>query len=134
MRAVDPRRTRKALQRVRRLEASAAQGTLSEWEKTFLGEVGARLEEYGSAFADYAKGAPDEALSRLQGAKLREISSKAHKDGKTPDGASSDAPNDINGEAYPGVSTRKPQGLSRRTPLRTKRKPRITPAAEDEEN
>ncbi len=82
MRAVDPRRTRKALRRVRRLAASAEEASLSDWEKTFLGEVGARLEEYGSAFADYAKGAPDEALSRLQGAKLREISSKARKDGK----------------------------------------------------
>ncbi len=117
VRAVDPRRTRKALRRVRQLEISAAAGTLSEWEKTFLEEVGARLEEYGSAFADYAKGAPDEALSRLQGAKLREISSKTRKDGKAVEenlAPAADAPPD----------KRKPQGFARRTPMRAKRPPR----------
>ncbi len=118
VRAVDPRRTRKALRRVRQLEISAAAGTLSEWEKTFLGEVGARLDEYGSAFADYAKGAPDEALSRLQGAKLREISSKARKEAKPTEPAPTD-PNEAT-----SLPPRKPQGLSRRTPLRAKRPPR----------
>lgn len=115
-RAVDPRMTRKALRRVRRLEISAAAGTLSAWEKTFLEEVGARLEEYGSAFADYAKGAPDEALSRLQGAKLQEISSKARKDAKQQEGA----PPQGLGSASPPPK-RAPQGLARRTPFRVKR-------------
>lgn len=113
VRAVDPRRTRKALRRVRRLAASAEEASLSDWEKTFLGEVGARLEEFGSAFADYAKGAPDEALSRLQGAKLREIAGKARKDGKMGK----------KGKAHKaeGDEARKASGLARRAPLRAKR-------------
>jgi len=37
----------------------------------------ARLDKYGSAFADLGKGAPDEALSRLQAQKLKEIEKKA---------------------------------------------------------
>lgn len=120
VRAVDPRRTRKALRRVRQLEISAAAGTLSDWEKTFLQEVGARLEEYGSAFADYAKGAPDEALSRLQGAKLREISSKTRKDDKAAEENLAPA-----ADAPPApTQPRKPNGFARRTPMRAKRPPR----------
>lgn len=122
MRAVDPRRTRKALRRVRRLAASAEEASLSDWEKTFLGEVGARLEEYGSAFADYAKGAPDEALSRLQGAKLREISSKARKDGKIA--KESRAGTEGQAAQAEQADPRKAHGLHRRTPLRAKRPPR----------
>lgn len=135
VRAVDPRRTRKALQRVRRLENRAAAGTLSPWEKTFLEEVGARLEEYGSAFADYAKGAPDEALSRLQGAKLQEISSKARKETRLGKPARTPAPNTPEDGAPPheGPSRDgpKPRGLNRRAPLRAKR-PRS--AADEEAN
>ncbi len=49
----------------------------SEWEKEFLGEVETRLEKYGSAFHNLAKGRPEEALSNLQSVKLREIAAKA---------------------------------------------------------
>jgi hypothetical protein len=80
-REVDPRRTRKALRQVNRLreaaQADASRPGYSDWEESFLSEVGQRLETYGSAFADYAKGAPDEALSRLQQQKLKEIAKKA---------------------------------------------------------
>ncbi|MEL6830427.1 MAG: hypothetical protein AAFO63_09860, partial [Pseudomonadota bacterium] len=50
---------------------------LSEWEQAFLEEVEARIETYGSAFADLDKGPKDEALSMRQAGKLREISKKA---------------------------------------------------------
>lgn len=83
-RDVDPKRTRKALRQVRKLAAlqeAAREGSppadYSGWEKEFLSEVEARLDKYGSAFADLGKGAPDEALSRLQAQKLTEIEKKA---------------------------------------------------------
>jgi hypothetical protein len=49
----------------------------SHWEKEFLHEVGERLERFGSAFHNLAKGQAEEALSRLQAYKLREIAAKA---------------------------------------------------------
>ncbi len=87
MRAVDPRRTRKALRAVAKLaalqdpdpetgEVEAAQA-YSGWEQDFLGEVGKRLETYGSAFNDLSKGRSEEALSALQHQKLKEIEAKA---------------------------------------------------------
>lgn len=83
-RDVDPKRTRKALRQVRKLaslQEAATDGApppdYSGWEKEFLSEVEARLDKYGSAFADLGKGAPDEALSRLQAQKLKEIEKKA---------------------------------------------------------
>jgi hypothetical protein len=119
-RDVDPKRTRKALRIVRKLAAQAApapsdgesadasDGAASEayssWEKTFLDEVGARLEKYGSAFADPSKGRPDEALSNLQAAKLREIAAKAS--GKVKGGGLGDKPRR-------GLTTRKPLGARR---------------------
>lgn len=112
-RDVDPKRTRKALRIVRKLAArvdappgeppangAESGASYSDWEKTFLDEVGARLEKYGSAFADPTKGRPDEALSSLQAMKLREIAAKA------------------SGDARPrkGLVTRKP--LKARRPMR----------------
>lgn len=93
-REVDPKRTRKALRIIRKLAAKGAAGETvdpetgevkagdgsvdySQWESEFLGEVGQRLEKYGSAFHDLSKGRKDEALSTLQTAKLREIAAKA---------------------------------------------------------
>lgn len=77
-RAVDPKRTKKALRVVRKLAALEPPAEdYSGWEKEFLAEVEGRLEKYGSAFANMAKGRPDEALSTLQAQKLREIAAKA---------------------------------------------------------
>lgn len=79
-REIDPKLTRKALRRLRAARDRAQAGTgpaLSEWESEFLTSLEARLETYGSAFADPAKGAPDAALSVLQGAKMREIDRKS---------------------------------------------------------
>lgn len=98
VRSVDPRRTRKALRAIARLQqtgqpaGAAADGAadpvpdtaFSDWETGFLSELGQRLETYGSAFADPSKGSPEDALSRLQQAKLRELTAKAR--GKAPKG------------------------------------------------
>jgi hypothetical protein len=93
-REVDPKRTRKALRLVRKLAAQGdakevidpetgelkpGEGAVdySQWESEFLTEVDQRLEKYGSAFHNLAKGRADEALSNLQTAKLKEIAAKA---------------------------------------------------------
>lgn len=93
-RKVDPKRTRKALRIVRKLaargaaredvdpetgEVKKAQAGVdySTWENAFLGEVGQRLEKYGSAFRNLSKGRAEDALSLLQTQKLKEIAAKA---------------------------------------------------------
>lgn len=112
-RAVDPKRTRKAQALVRKLKAKAAPteecvdpetGEIiavagvdySAWEKDFLGEVDQRLDKYGSAFANYSKGRPDDALSVLQAVKLKEIAAKAR------------------GMKRKGLTTKKPMGWKKR--------------------
>jgi hypothetical protein len=66
----------RALDRARR--AAAATGAdLSAWEGEFLGSVADRVQTYGRAFADPAKGEPGESLSALQQVKLKEITRKA---------------------------------------------------------
>ncbi len=114
-REVDPKRTRKALALVRKLADAGARaetvdpetGELkpvgdtvdySGWEKDFLGEVGTRLEKYGSAFHNLSKGRKDEALSMLQTVKLKEIAAKAR------------------GKKRKGLTTKRPLGWKRRTP------------------
>lgn len=83
-RDVDKRKTRKALKKLRDTVARAeAEGIeLSDWELTFIEEVEARLEEYGSAFADPSKGDLDEALSMAQGRIMKELDKKSR--GKAP--------------------------------------------------
>lgn len=94
-REVDPKRTRKALKRVRRLAALQTEAETppdySGWEQEFLTEVESRLDKFGSAFADLGKGRPEEALSVLQAQKLREIEQKARgkDDGDKPRARSS---------------------------------------------
>jgi len=84
-RDIDDRKKRKALRKLRKAQALAEQGLgppLSDWERTFLEEVEARIETYGAAFGDPDKGALDEPLSALQQVKLKEIDKKAR--GKRP--------------------------------------------------
>ncbi len=83
-REFDERKKRAALRKLRRAAELAARGLgppLSDWETAFLAEVEARIERYGSAFADPSKGGRGEALSGLQQQKLKEIDRKAR--GKT---------------------------------------------------
>lgn len=70
-----------ALKRARR-SAEKAGVSLSEWEGEFLGSVEERVKTHGRAFGDPEKGAPGQALSSLQGRKLKEITAKAK--GATP--------------------------------------------------
>jgi hypothetical protein len=113
-RAVDPKRTRKAQALVRKLKAKAApaedvvdpetgeiktpEGAVdySAWENEFLGEVDSRLEKYGSAFHNLAKGRAEDALSVLQTIKLKEIAAKAR------------------GKPRKGLTTKKPMGWKKR--------------------
>ncbi len=111
-REVDPKRTRKALRVIRKLaeqgaarevidphtgEVTPVEGAVdySAWEAEFLGEVETRLEKYGSAFHNLAKGRAEEALSHLQAQKLKEIADKAR------------------GKPRRGLSTKKPLGAKR---------------------
>ena len=72
-----------ALRRARR-KAERAGVDLSEWEGEFLGSVETRILTFGRAFGDPEKGAPGQALSALQGRKLKEITAKAK--GEAPKG------------------------------------------------
>jgi hypothetical protein len=65
-----------ALRKARRA-ADRAGVKLSDWEGDFLGSVEDRVKTYGRAFGDPEKGAPGQALSVLQTAKLKEIAAKA---------------------------------------------------------
>ncbi len=66
----------KALKRARKA-AEASGVPLSDWEGEFLGSVEGRVTTFGRAFGDPDKGAAGEALSILQGVKLKEITAKA---------------------------------------------------------
>lgn len=65
-----------ALKRARRA-AQLAGVALSDWEGEFLGSVEERVKTYGRAFGDPEKGASGQALSAMQGRKLKEITAKA---------------------------------------------------------
>jgi hypothetical protein len=66
-----------ALKRARRA-ADKAGITLSDWEGEFLDSVGERVQTHGRAFGDPELGAPGQALSAMQGRKLKEIARKAN--------------------------------------------------------
>ena len=112
-REVDPKATRKARRIVKKLAEKAARAEAvdpetgevkpaeagvdySPWENEFLSEVDQRLEKYGSAFADLGKGRKEDALSRLQTVKLKEIAAKAR------------------GKPRKGLTTKKPLGWKQR--------------------
>ncbi len=65
-----------ALRRARR-SAEKAGVSLSEWEGEFLESVSERVKTHGRAFGDPELGAPGQALSAMQGRKLKEIAAKA---------------------------------------------------------
>ena len=71
---------RSALNALRRARRSAEKAgvSLSEWEGEFLDSVSDRVKTHGRAFADPEKGAPGQALSAMQGRKLKEIARKAN--------------------------------------------------------
>lgn len=65
-----------ALRRARRTAVKAGV-SLSEWEGEFLDSVSERVKTHGRAFGDPELGAPGQALSAMQGRKLKEIAAKA---------------------------------------------------------
>ncbi|AQR61141.1 hypothetical protein BZG35_05330 [Brevundimonas sp. LM2] len=71
---------RKALNALKRAKRAADKAgiALSEWEGEFIEGVTDRIKTYGRAFGDPEKGAPGQALSSMQGRKLKEITSKAN--------------------------------------------------------
>ena len=71
------RKALNALKRARRA-ADKAGITLSDWEGEFIDGVSDRIKTYGRAFGDPEKGAPGQALSAMQGRKLKEITAKAN--------------------------------------------------------
>lgn len=75
-RAAARRAALNALKRARRA-ADRAGVPLSDWEGEFLESVSERVRTHGRAFGDPEKGAPGQALSALQGRKLKEIARKA---------------------------------------------------------
>ena len=98
-REVDKRKTGKALRRLKRAaeRVAAVEGGpgLTDWEKDFVAGVTERLETYGSAFRDPAKGALDEALSQRQTQIVRALDKKGRpkiKASGKPDGAAGDRP------------------------------------------
>ena len=96
-REIDERKKRRILRKLRRAAARAEAGDgpgLSDWEQCFLEELEDRIDTYGSAFADPAKGDRSAPLSNLQDAKLKEIERKARGKGqgrRIPAGEPSDA-------------------------------------------
>lgn len=74
-------KTARALRKLKRLADSVEQGEakLSDWEKEFVTGVTGRLEKYGSAFRDPAKGRLEEALSQRQSQITRVLDKKARK-------------------------------------------------------
>jgi hypothetical protein len=136
-REVDPRRTRKALRAVRKIaaldkpdpetgEIKSAE-SYSAWEKEFLGEVEQRLDKFGSAFHDLSKGRADEALSMLQGAKLKEIAAKAKGARKNKYGEDKDA-----AKAAKAKENGARGGFTTRKPLRAKRPMREASAPDED--
>ncbi|NBW11431.1 MAG: hypothetical protein EBR82_25700 [Caulobacteraceae bacterium] len=71
---------RKALNALKRAKRAADKAgiPLSDWEGEFIEGVSDRIRTYGRAFGDPEKGAPGQALSAMQGRKLKEITAKAN--------------------------------------------------------
>ena len=71
------------MKRARR-SAEQAGVSLSEWEGEFLDSVSERVKTHGRAFGDPELGAPGQALSAMQGRKLKEITKKAKGEASKP--------------------------------------------------
>lgn len=131
-REVDRRKTGKALRRLKRaaeraaeLAAAGSGPGLTDWEKDFVAGVSERLETYGSAFRDPAKGALDEALSQRQTQVVRALDKKGRPRTKSSDVSlekvdNSDKAGKILKVAVTG-ETRPRSSFKRKAPKRTTR-------------
>ena len=75
---------RKAINALKRAKRAADRAgiALSDWEGEFIDSVSERVKTHGRAFGDPELGSPGQALSAMQGRKLKEIEAKAR--GETP--------------------------------------------------
>ena len=72
------RSARNAKRKIERLKSKLeSSGNLTDWEEEFSESVGVRLETYGSAFQDRAKGRPGDALSFAQKRVVAALNKKA---------------------------------------------------------
>lgn len=96
------RRSRSALRKLQKAKADLEKlGEITEWEEEFAGSVEERLEKFGSAFVDPMKGAPSDALSRLQKQVLSQMRKKARDKGRqSPDSDNKDADSKGGGNKY----------------------------------
>lgn len=135
-RTVDPRKTSKALRKLRRAAAKATDEGgpgLTNWEQEFVEGVTGRLETYGSAFRDPGKGNLEDALSQRQAQIVRVIDKKARKrkaaaqpgEKKPPAGEAESRQLDRGADDKPRST------FKRRSPMRTKAKPGRGPRVRD---
>lgn len=77
---------RKAINALKRAKRAADKAgvALSDWEGEFIDSVSERVTTHGRAFGDPELGSPGQALSAMQGRKLKEIAAKAR--GEAPKG------------------------------------------------
>ncbi|MEL6363833.1 MAG: hypothetical protein AAFR11_03205 [Pseudomonadota bacterium] len=87
------RKSARDLRRVRKLAAEVGEEA-SDWEAEFLNSLDERLDKYGTAFRDFEKGAPGDALSRLQQQKLKEIAAKSKEVKNAPSAEEAGGPAD----------------------------------------
>lgn len=125
-REVDERKTKRALNRLKRAreEAQARGETLSGWETEFVESVETRLKTFGSAFRDPEKGDLSEPLSGRQRQKAREIERKAR--GKTKDKDKDGAP-----KPRKPLQQRKPMSRSKGFGAKREFTPRVRDIAEE---
>jgi hypothetical protein len=122
-REVDKRKTAKALRKLRRAAARAAEEGgpgLTNWEKDFVEGVSGRLEKYGSAFRDPGKGRLEEALSQRQAHVARVIDKKSRGKGAKKDN-----------EATPRTGGLRRAEFKRKTPMGKRTGPRVRDVNED---
>lgn len=120
------RRARSALRKLQKAKADLEKlGEITEWEEEFSGSVEERLEKFGSAFVDPQKGAPSDALSRLQKQVLSQMRKKARDKGKqAPEG---------NDKPWEKKNTQKKDGFKPRSSFKNKTgfKPRVRHIEDD---
>lgn len=126
-RPIDKRKTNRALRKLQRIAASFdnQEGpALTVWEKDFVKGVAERLETYGSAFRDPAKGRLDEPLSQRQEQTARVIARKARDTGTGRAAGKDSGPW--------GATSRK--GMKRKSPMQPGGKSRRKIPSPDAEN
>ena len=127
-REIDSSKTRRALRRLKQVRAQAEAGggdagpRLTEWERAFVEGVGERLETYGSAFRDPAKGRLEEALSDRQAHVVKQLTKKTRTAQRPAETGQADAGAGAKRAAGLKAAARGSGGstLKRRTPLRAR--------------